>query len=86
MRTWWKVLYVAFTMLILFTILQYKYIAWINPGTLDSFYLFGWGISLVVIISLLIFKWRQDISKEDLKQENDRLKEAVEYYRNRVEH
>ena len=47
----------------------------------DTIYLIGWGISLLVVVGLLIYKRKQESNIKELKQENKRLREAVEYYR-----
>ncbi|WP_409250788.1 hypothetical protein V1502_11490 [Bacillus sp. SCS-153A] len=52
---------------------------------MNPFYLAGWGVSFLVMSSLLFIKWIQVRKEEDLKQQNERLKEAVEFYRNKAE-
>ncbi|MDL4839836.1 hypothetical protein [Aquibacillus rhizosphaerae] len=83
MRTWWKWFYISFVMLFTFTILQYQFITWLTQESLDTFYLIGWIISLLIMVGLLIYKWKQDRNIEKIKKENEKLKEAVEYYRSK---
>ncbi|WP_035511612.1 hypothetical protein [Halobacillus karajensis] len=81
MKNWWRWFYISFVMLITFTILQYRFLIWITQEKPLPFYLIGWGISLLVVVGLLIYKWKQESNIKELKQENERLREAVEYYR-----
>ena len=70
-------------MLIAFTILQYRFLIWMTQEKPVTFYLIGWGLSLLVVVGLLIYKWKQDSNIEEFKQENERLRKAVEYYRSK---
>ncbi|RDY70028.1 hypothetical protein DXT76_14955 [Halobacillus trueperi] len=81
MKNWWGWFYISFVMLITFTILQYRFLIWITQEKPDTIYLIGWGISLLVVVGLLIYKRKQESNIQELKQENERLREAVEYYR-----
>ncbi|GEN52652.1 hypothetical protein [Halobacillus faecis] len=83
MKNWWKWFYTAFVMLITFTILQYRFLTWITSEKPVTFYTIGWGLSLAAVVGLLIYKWKKESNIEELKQENERLKEALEYYRSK---
>ncbi|MYL49883.1 hypothetical protein GLV98_10315 [Halobacillus litoralis] len=84
MKNWWKWFYTAFVMLITFTILQHRFLTWITSEKPVTFYSIGWGLSLVAVVGLLIYKWKQENNIEELKKENERLKEALEYYRSKA--
>ncbi|MGP4077342.1 hypothetical protein [Halobacillus sp. K22] len=82
---WWRGIYVPFAALIFFTdfhVSQFYYEYRHEP---EWFSLIGWWISLLTVSGLLLCKWIHEEDVEDLKQENKRLREAVEYFRNKQE-
>ncbi|TYS17159.1 hypothetical protein FZC78_11150 [Rossellomorea vietnamensis] len=85
MKSWWKWFYTSFIMLITFTIFQFQFLTWLTRESLDTFYLSGWVISLLFAVGLLIYQWKEERNIEEIKKENERLKEAVEYYRHKAE-
>ncbi|WP_456273317.1 hypothetical protein [Bacillus sp. AK031] len=85
MKSWWKWFYTSFILLITFTIFQFQFLTWLTKESLDTFYLSGWVISLLFAVGLLVYKWKEERNIEEIKKENERLKEAVEYYRQKAE-
>ncbi|ASF39151.1 hypothetical protein CEH05_08480 [Halobacillus halophilus] len=82
---WWNWLLISFVALIHFTDFHVGLLYWEYPHEREWFSLIGWWISLLTVSGLLLYKWIHEEDVEALKQENERLREAVEYYRNKQE-
>ncbi|MCA1013029.1 hypothetical protein [Halobacillus halophilus] len=84
-KPWWRGIYLSFAALIFFThfhVSQFYYEYRHEP---EWFSLIGWWICLIIVSALLLYKWIHEEDVEALKQENERLREAVEYFRNKQE-
>ena len=82
---WWNWLIISFVALIHFTKLRLGPLAWEYGHEPSGFSLIGWWISLLTVSGLLLYKWLHEEDIEALRQENKRLREAVEYFRNKQE-
>ena len=84
-KPWWRGIYLSFAALIFFTDFHVSQFYYVYQHETDWFSLIGWWISLLIVSGLLLYKWIHEEDVEALKEENERLREAVEYFRNKQE-
>ncbi|KHE72467.1 hypothetical protein [Halobacillus sp. BBL2006] len=78
---WWKWFFVSFYLLTSLSIFQIKYLAWLSQERLDPIFLVGWIVLFVAVYGLLIYKQQRDKRMVTMEEENQRLREAAEYFR-----